>query len=552
MHKSVFPFQGNRLQQIALGLVVLIFFCVDICEPSGDENKETVPTIMTALQTTVSPRLRTPTSKPISTPRLSDGTSSRLSPTRKTNGLTDSSSSTRKRTKGPIISIFGTESWTMDTNRVGKFSNTDQIDPENTQSGQIPIKTVLHTNIGTTIAKPSESMRISLWYSINEKTRPWHNERTISKPVTSAPKVMPSPEPSRSVETLALSPTPNIGIGTIKDGNKPSISSPFTGSVVARETATQPSPTFIDPHVLSTSGTGPTTPRPKGPRTPTYRIKTLSPTPTPYPTIAQPHKCPLGKDSKQECICMNCEGNTGPSLMCCIDQLYPDDMDQGVAIVISSLSMMDFLPKIASLRKLVGEIINEECSKTPCFQDSVVRKKRSASDWSLTPIKSWDGSPITPTNTLKPNSKRNAASTAPRVQKPIVVNVVMFKIARHPSQHRDVYTAFYVSVDGKNETQILKADVLEKIMRSKKGRLERGQNISIDRVALWKTFSRKYSIGPRTVSSTTAFPSSSIVLPGRQISVHPVGRGTHRVWPGYSVQLTQQVPHGPCCLYDNS
>lgn len=491
------PFQGNHLQQI--GVIVLIFLCVDICEPSG--NKGILPTLQTS--TADKPRLQTPpTNKPLSTPQLNDGTSPRLSPTKNTKEPTDSS---RTRSKG-IISILGTESWTMDTSQVGKSSET---------TGKIdPFKISLYTQRGATSANPSEL------YSKNEKTR-WPNDKTVSKS-----EVLPSLKPSRSVKTLALSPTPNIGT------NKPTISSPSTGSlVVARETITRPvaSPSFIDPNVLSTSGPRVRT-TPRATRTQNHRVQTLSPTPTPYPPVKQQHRCPLAKGSKQECICMNCEGNTSPGLLCCIDQLDPNNLDNGVVLLMSSLSMVEFLSKVSSLRYLAGEVIKDACSKSPCFQDNVARKKRSNSDWEYgTPIKSWDGSPITPTNTLNPDSRRDAqpSSMAPRVQKPINVNIVMFKIGQHPAQQHQIYTAFYVSLDGANETQIVQPGVLETIMRSKRDLFKEKLNISFDRITSWRSFSRTFSIGPRAMSPTAVNPSSSTVLTGRRLCRW--AGGTHRV-----------------------
>lgn len=534
MHKQfAMPYQGNHLQQIALGVIVLIFLCVDICEPSG--NKGTLATVKTS--TADNRRLQTaPTSKPISTPRLNDGTSPRLSPTKNTNDRTDSY---RTQSKG-IIKILGPESKTMDTNKLGTSSEPGKIDPGNTKNGysssQIPIKMVIHT--GTTSTKSLESF--TLISKENEKT-PWHNKKTVSKPVT--PEVLPSPKPSRSIKTLALSPTPNIGIGTINGANKPSISSPSTGSVImARETIARPeaSPTFIDPNVLSTTGPRLRT-TPRATRSQNNKVRTLSP--TPYPPVKQQHRCPLG--SKQECICMNCEGNTTPGVSCCIDQIHTNNLEQGITLLIGSLSINELLSKVSSLRYFTGEVINNECSKTPCFQDNVARKKRSNSDWNFgTPIKSWDGSPITPTNTLKPDSRRNAqpSSMAPRVQKPINVNVVMFKIGQHPAQSHIVYTAFYVSVDGTNETQILQADVLERLMRTKRDLFKEKLNITIDRIVPWRSFSRTFSIGPRAMSPTASYPSSSTVLPGR-----PCTRwaGAHTGCDPVTKYSSLQVPFGP-------
>jgi hypothetical protein len=547
-----------------------MFLCVELCKPSGDVNEDHSSTVMPPLQTSAPDGSHLKTNIPFPTPRLSEETNDIYSRTSIRMG---------KWSSQGIIRLIGNESRPMETNQPGpdltkkKVTNTRGSVDNNpktaaSSSPEAPLKSVLHTNHDGAGTKPSRSLSLLWLYSKNEKTfwpkekvipsvhttkkTPEAGESTDYSSRTSVTNLQPSPKTDgRDDETRTVSPTPYIKFkGFISSaivsngGNKPPISSPFTGSVdaVAQKSLTHPeaSPSFIDPRMLLTSGIGSRTVllQPAASKTQSQRIQNVSPTPTPYPTAASPYYCDMGS---QSCICMNCEGNRGQGFGCCIDVIDQAKLNEGVMLSISSVSLLEFLTKKPTLQRLLGDMVSDHCTRISCIQDvnskrlrRNIRSDQKGQQIGTTGpgqyIRSWDGSPLTPSNTIRPYSRKNSpiqkllsTTITPPLKRPVDVKVVLFKIAPNAAQNKKLSTGLYVSVtsivDGINKTYILQADILAGLIRSKRDVFKRKLNITIDTVTKWSTWRATESIGPRMAESATqaGFTTSlgSSVVPGR-------------------------------------
>lgn len=572
--------RGNHLQQhVALGVVFLMILCVELCKPSGDVSGGRSPTVLPPLQTSKPEGSLLKTNIPISTPRLSEETNRINSHTSKTTDHT-SSRTEGKSSQSGIIRIFGNRSKSMSTTYQDGSENPSQesrsstkYDPKTVASSTgTGLKSSLHANSDGSKSKPSKSSTVLWLHSMNEKTL-WANDKksrilqtngktpdTGESTTTTATKLLPSQKPDGKIKTtrMTLFPSPSIKFkGFVSSeivsngGNKPPISSPFTGSVaVTQRSVVNPeaSPSFIGPHEILTGGIGSQTVLLQSgvSKTRDQRIPNVSPTPTPYPTVPRPEKCDIGPSLS--CICMNCQGNTEK---CCIDVIGPKKLNEGVVLSITSISVLDFMAKRPTLKTLLGEIVADYCTQKSCIQDihsnrlkrNIFRDEREQNSGSKEPeqfIRSWDGSPIQPSDTIRPYPPKNSPTKSllsstttitPPFTRPTDVNVVLFKIAPSSAHAQKLSTGLYVTVTslvgGTNRTDVLEADVLSELIRRKRDVFKRKLNITIDSVTTWKNWQITGSIKPRVADSATSSgytPSfGSTVTPGRASPGGPGG-----------------------------
>ena len=361
--------RGNHLQQhVALGVVFLMILCVELCKPSGDVNGER-STVLPPLQTSTPEGSLVKTNIPLSTPRLSEETNRINSRSSQTTDH-ESSPTKGKSSNIGIIRIFGSRSKSMSTTDQQEGSESPsqeprkstKYDPKTVASSTAGLKSSLHANSdGSKSKQPSESSSVLWLHSKNEKSF-WPKEkksRTLQtdktpgaseSTATTITNLKPDGRikttrmtlfPSPSVKFKGFMPSAIVSIG----GNKPPISSPFTGSVAVTQRSVihpEASPSFTGSHKIRTVGIGSQTVliQPGVSKTQSQRIPNVSPTPTPFPTVQKPHFCDIGLS--QSCICMNCDGNTNKGFPCCIDVIDTVKLNEGVVLSISSMAPKDF------------------------------------------------------------------------------------------------------------------------------------------------------------------------------------------------------------------
>ena len=200
-------------------------------------------------------------------------------------------------------------------------------------------------------------------------------------------------------------------------------------------------------------------------------------------------------------------------------------------------------------KNLLGKLVADHCSKTSCIQDvhtirkrNIIRDEKEQNNGAKEPkqfITSWDGSPIQPSDTVRPYPPRNSptkslltpattATVTPSITRPTNVKVVMFKIAPNSANGQKLSAGFYVTgtslVGGQNRTYVLKADVLAGLIRRKRDVFKRKLDMTIDSVTTWPKWRATESTKPRADSATPSGLSPSVgatLTPGRRL---PGGR----------------------------
>lgn len=572
--------RGNHLQQhVALGVVFLMILCVELCKPSGDVNGGSWPTVFPPLQTSTPQGSLLKSNIPISTPRLSGEANKINAYTSKTTDHT-SSRTKEKSSRSEIIHIVENKSESM---RTTHQEGSETPSRESRSSTKYDPKTVASSTGASsdgTKYKPSKSSIARLLHSLNLKSS-LPNKKKNTKLPDFTTHLLSSPKPEGIIKTtrMTLFPTPSIkfqGAIVSNGGNKPPISSPFTGSVAVTQRSVihpEASPSFIGPHEIPTAGIGSQTVLLQGrvSKTLSQRIPSVSPTPTPYPTVPKPQKCDIGLS--EPCICMNCQGNTNMYLKCCTDMISPVELNEGVVLSITSMSVLDFMTKQPTLKQLLGEIVADHCTRTSCIQDihskrlkrNILRdenKQNSGSEETEQFIRTWDNSLIQPSDTQRPNPAGDfptksvlSSTTTTTITPPLTrpkVKVIVFKIAPSSTNGQKLSTALYVKitslVGGTNRTYVLKADVLAGLIRRKRDVFQRTLNMTIDSVTRWNTWRATQSIRP--MDADTATPSGytpsvgATITPGR---ASPGGPGGHTgcgpiFWYSYTLVVTLKTP----------
>lgn len=216
------------------------------------------------------------------------------------------------------------------------------------------------------------------------------------------------------------------------------------------------------------------------------------------------------KIKNSTCVCFNCEEARKSGIICCMDLIDIKNIQHGVTMNMTSITVKDFYSKVDAVSRIIGEVVLDSCRKNTSL--CVIGKRFSDTAGVL-------GRRSPEENTLRNNPLFDTLRTKREALRPdrtssmtniSHVDVIIYGIASKAGDPANVQTDFYVSVtflgNGTNQTSVIDGKGLLQILRDNKRTIEDKLNITINSFAASQK--RVTTTSPQNTLMTNPSPGS--------------------------------------------